>query len=106
MAFLSKSRMLFVEATPASVKRILANQDVRVIPHGDALLICAGNFSELVLVSPSRRKDGSIGLGYALRDPAALARVVELLKTARMELKKKGIRTGEPKHSGRSGKIA
>ena len=106
MAFVSKSRLLFLEVTPATVRRILANQDVRVVPHGEELLICARNFEELILVEPSIRKDGSVGLGYALRDPAALADRLDLPKKPVKEQKKYDYRAGKPRRLGRAGKIA
>ena len=100
------SRLLFLEVTQATVKRILANKDVRVVPHREELLICARNFRELILVTPIIRKDGSLGLGYALRDPQALAKMLALLRKSMKEERNHEYRAGQPRRSGRSGRIA
>jgi hypothetical protein len=106
MALLPESRSIFLNVTLATVKRILASSPVRVVPLGEELLICARNFEELILVEPRVRKDGSIGLGYALRDPQALADRLDLLRKPVKEKKKDDYRTGKPRRLGRAGKIA
>lgn len=106
MALLPDSRSIFLDVTLATVKRILAGAPVRVVPFGEELLICARNFQELILVEPSIRKDGSLGLGYALRDPVALADRLDLLRKPVKEQKKYNYRTGKPRRLGRAGKIA
>jgi hypothetical protein len=106
MALLPDSRSIFLDVTLATVKRILAGAPVRVIPLGEELLICARNFEELILVEPRVRKDGSLGLGYALRDPQALADRLDLLRKPVKEQKKYDYRAGKPRRLGRAGKIA
>jgi hypothetical protein len=106
MALLPDSRSIFLEVTLATVKRILAGAPVRVVPLGEELLICARNFQELILVEPRVRKDGSLGLGYALRDPEALADRLDLLRKPVKEQQKVDYRAGKPRRLGRAGKIA
>jgi hypothetical protein len=102
----SESRSLFLEVKLATVKRILAGRPVRVVPLGEELLLCARNYQELILVEPRIRKDGSLGLGYALRDPIALADRLDLLRVPAMEEKKYDYRAGKPRRLGWAGKIA
>ena len=106
MALLPDSRAIFLGVTLATVKRILAGKSARVVPLGGELLICARNFEELILVEPAIRKDGSLALGYALRDPQALADRLDLLRKPVKEQKKVDYRTGKPRRLGRAGKIA
>ena len=106
MALLPESRSIFLDVTLATVKRILAGKPVRVVSLGDELLICARNLEELILVEPTIRKDGSLGLGYALRDPHALAEKLDLLRKPVKEQKKDDYRAGKPRRLGRAGKIA
>jgi hypothetical protein len=106
MALLPDTRSIFLDVTLATVKRILAGKPVRVVSLGDELLICARNFEELILVEPTIRKDGSLGLGYALRDPQALAERLDLLRKPMKEQKKHDYRAGKPRRLGRAGKIA
>lgn len=106
MALLPDTRSIFLDVTLATVKRILAGKPARVVSLGDELLICARNLEELILVEPTIRKDGSLGLGYALRDPQALADRMDLLRKPVKEQKKDDYRTGKPRRLGRAGKIA
>jgi len=106
MALLPDSRSIFLDVTLATVKRILAGKPARIIPLGGELLICARNFEELILVEPSFLKDGSLGLGYALRDPEALAERLDLLRKPMKELQKYDYRTGQPRRLGRAGRSA
>jgi len=106
MALLPASRAIFQEVTMATVKRILAGKPARIVALGGQLLICARNFEELILVEPTIRKDGSVGLGYALRDPEALAQRLELLRNPVKEQKKYDYRAGKPRRLGRAGKSA
>ena len=106
MALLPEARSLFLGVTPATVKRILAGAPVRVVSLGDELLLSARNFQELILVEPRIRKDGSLGLGYALRDPDALADRLDLLRLPVKEQKKDDYRAGKPRRLRRTGKSA
>ncbi len=106
MALLPATRAIFLEVTLATVKRILAGRPARIIPLRGELLICARDFEELILVEPTIRKDGSLGLGYALRDPQALADRLDLLRKPVKEQKKYDYRKGQPRRLGRAGRIA
>ncbi len=106
MALLPGTRSIFLDVTLATVKRILAGKPVRVVSLGDELLICARNFEELILVEPTIRKDRSLGLGYALRDPQALVEKLDLLRKPVKEQKKYDYRAGKPRRLGRAGKSA
>jgi hypothetical protein len=106
MALLPRTRAIFLEVTLATVKRILAGKPARIVPLGGELLIGARGFEELILVEPTIRKNGSLGLGYALRDPEALAQRLELLRKPVKEQKEYDYRAGKPRRLGRTGKSA
>lgn len=106
MALLPASRAVFLDVTLATVKRILDGKPARVVPLGGELFLCARDFREMVLVEPIIREDGSLGLGYALRDPEALAARLLLPRKLVKEQKKYDYRVGKHRRSGRAGKIA
>jgi hypothetical protein len=106
MALLPATRAIFLEVTLATVKRILAGKPARIVLFGGEILIGAMGFEELILVEPKIRKDGSLGLGYALRDPEALAARLELLRKPVKEQKKYEYRAGKPRRPSRAGSPA